>query len=58
MFYIVVDGIQLCLDTSDYFHCSLSLRHDDLMEVVLAKLVINGQFIGTVHDLVEVAAEP
>jgi len=53
-----VDSIQLRLDTSDGFHGGLSLRHDDLMEVAFVELIINGQFIGTVHDLVEVAAEP
>ena len=57
-FKTVVNGIQLCLDTSDRFQGSLRLRHDDLMEIALVELVINGQFIGTVHDLVEVAAEP
>ena len=58
IFKTVVNGIQLCRDTSDRFQGSLRLRHDDLAEVVLTELVINGQFIGTVHDLVEVAAEP
>ena len=53
-----MDSIQLRLDTSDGFQGGLSLRHDDLVEVVHVELVINGQFIGTVHDLVEVAAEP
>lgn len=57
-FKTIVDGIQLRLDASDGFQGGLRLRHDDLMEIAFVELVINGQFIGTVHDLVEVAAEP
>ena len=58
LFEAVVDGIQLRLDASDGFQGGLSLRYDDLVEVILVELVINGQFIGPVHNLVEVAAEP
>ena len=53
-----MQGIQLRLDASDGFQGSLGLRHDDLAEIVFVEFVINGQLIGTVHDLVEVAAEP
>lgn len=58
LFKAIVDDIQLCLDASDGFQGGLRLRHDNLMEVTFTELVINGQFIGTVHDLVKVAAEP
>ena len=58
LFMTFMNAIQLCFNASDGFQGSLSFWHDNLAEVVLIEFVINGQLIGTVHDLVEVAAEP
>ena len=48
--------IQACFDFPDSLYCFFDFWHDNLTKIVLTELAINCQLIGTVHDLVEVAA--
>ena len=41
---------------ADSLYCFLDFWHDNYTKVILTELAINCQLIGTVHDLVEVAA--
>ena len=48
--------IQACFDSPDSLYCFFDFWHYNLPKVILTEPAINGELIGTVHDLVEVAA--